>query len=166
MSPSTFEPLAVLAIAPLVSSTCTLWYAFDQHHFLTIFTTHSEDKFEKVIPDYFTQFFAAGLPRVLGLLGTTCLSVAGNYFYRHEALVTNHSLKWYLVGAALAVSHLSFAPLVLPQIKELQGKNEGCHKPRQVLSEWLYWHNLRTYTVDLAAWVCFAVAVGLNVAAY
>lgn len=162
MSPSTFEPLATLTIAPLVSSTCTLWYAFDQHHFLAIFAT---DKFEKVIPDYFTRFFAAGLPRVLGLLGTTCLSVIGNYLYRYDSLVANQSLRWYLAGAALAVSHLTFVPLVLPQVKELQGKSERCHRPRQVLSEWLYWHDVRTYTVDLAAWACFAIAVGLNVAA-
>jgi hypothetical protein len=165
MSLTTFKPLAALAVAPLVSSTCTLWYAFDQHHFLSIFTTHPDDKFEKFIPDYFTRFFAAGLPRVLGLLGTTCLSVAANYYYRYDALVAKQSLKWYLVGAALAVSHLSFASLVLPRIKELQGKYGGCHKSTQVLSEWLYYHNIRTYTVDLAAWACFAVAVSLNVAA-
>lgn len=85
--------------------------------------------------------------------------------YRYDSLVANQSLKWYLSGVALAVGHLTFAPLVLPQIKELQGKNGGCHKPREVLSEWLYWHDIRTYTIDLAAWVCFAVAVGLNVSA-
>ncbi|QGA16182.1 hypothetical protein EYB26_003849 [Talaromyces marneffei] len=163
MLPMTFKPLAALVVAPLISSTCTLWYAFDQHHFLSIFTTHSDREIDKFIPDYFTQFFTAGLPRVLGLLGTTCVSVAANYYYRYEFLIANQSLKWYLAGAALAASHLSFAPLVLPQIKELQGKNGVCHRSKQVLSEWLYYHDIRTYTVDLAAWVCFAVAVGLNV---
>ncbi|PCH05325.1 Hypothetical protein PENO1_023200 [Penicillium occitanis (nom. inval.)] len=165
MSLTTFNPLTALAIAPLVSSTCTFWYAFDQNYFLSIFTTHPDDKFEKAIPDYFTRFFTADLPRVLGILGTTCLSVAGNYLYRYDSLVASQSLKWYLAGAALAVSHLSFTPLVLPHIQRLQGKNGICHIPKYVLSEWLYWHNIRSYTVDLAAWVCFAVAVGSNVAA-
>lgn len=165
MSLTSFSPLSALAIAPLVSSTCTLWYAFDQHHFLSILTTHPDDKFEDVIPDYFRRFFAAGLPRVLGLLGTTCLSVAGNYVYRYDSLLVNRSLKWYLAGAALAVSHLSFTPLVLPHIQRLQRRGWPFRIATYVLSEWLYWHNFRTYTVDLAAWLCFAVAVGLNVAA-
>lgn len=94
MSLNTFNPLTALAIAPLVSSTCTLWYAFDQHHFLSIFTMRPGDELEKVIPEYFTRFFAAGLPRVLVLLGTTCLSVAGNYVYRYETVVP----CWCFVG--------------------------------------------------------------------
>lgn len=165
MSLTTFKPLAALAITPLISSTCTLWYAFDQHHFLSIFTTQPDDKFDKIIPTYFTRFFAAGLPRVLGLLGTTCISVAANYYYRYDSLVANQSLNWYLAGVTLAVSHLAFVPLVLPRIEALQRKTPLRENPTRTLTEWLYYHDIRTYTVDLAAWACFAVAVGLNVAA-
>lgn len=79
-------------------------------------------------------------------------------------------MKWYLAGAAFAVSHLSFTPVVLPRIKALQARAEwksireqpSEFSATQVLEEWLYYHAIRTYTVDLAAWACLAVAVILN----
>lgn len=159
-----FDPMAALAVAPLVSSTCTLWYAFDQHHFLSVFTSPSNrPKSDPILPTYFNEFFAAGLPRVVGLLGLTFWTSVGNYYWRYDSLVTSRSLRWYIAGATLAASHLLFVPLVAPRIRAIVEDDRSKGLPTSVLDEWLNIHLLRTWTVDLAAWACLVVAVTSHV---
>lgn len=159
-----FDPLAALAIAPLISSTCTLWYAFDQHHFLRIFTSPTNrPKSDLILPTYFKEFFAAALPRVVGLLGLTFWTSIGNYYWRYDSLVANRSLRWYVAGASLAASHLLFVPLVAPRIRAIVEDDRSKGTPTDVLDEWLNIHLWRTWTVDVAAWACLAVAVSFNV---
>ncbi|OKL61455.1 hypothetical protein UA08_03083 [Talaromyces atroroseus] len=159
-----FDPLAALALALLVSSTCTLWYAFDQHHFLTVFNSPvNRTKSDAILPTYFKEFFQAGLPRVVGLLGLTFLTAIGNYYWRYDSLVATRSLRWYVAGAWLAVSHLLFVPLVAPRIQSIVENRAAKGRPTSVLDEWLNIHLFRTWTVDLAAWTCFVVGVVRNV---
>jgi hypothetical protein len=155
-----FNPMAALAVAPLVSSTCTLWYAFDQHHFLTVFNSlANRPKADAILPTYFKDFFHDSLPRVIGLLGLTFWSAIGNYHWRYDFLVANQSLRWYVAGASLAVSHLLFVPLVAPQIQALVENEPSKGQPTSILDKWLNIHLFRTWTVDLAAWICFVMGV-------
>ncbi|KAF3397618.1 hypothetical protein DPV78_008357 [Talaromyces pinophilus] len=159
-----FDPMAALAVAPLVSSTCTLWYSFDQHHFLRVFNSPTNrPKSDSILPTYFKEFFAAGLLRVVGLLGLTFWTSIGNYYWRYDSLVGNQSLRWYVAGASLAASHLLFVPLVAPRIRAIVEDDRSKGTPTSVLDEWLNIHLWRTWTVDVAAWACLAVAVTLNV---
>jgi hypothetical protein len=147
-----------------VSSTCTLLFAWDQHFFLRLFnTSENREKANSILPGYFKAFFYAGLPRIVGFLGVTLWSTVGNYYWRHDALVSNQSLKWYLAGSGLAVSHLLFAPLVAPHIQAIVENDRTKGEPTEVLDKWLGINGFRSLTVDLAAWACMAVAVIKNV---
>ncbi|KAH8697953.1 putative integral membrane protein [Talaromyces proteolyticus] len=163
-SRSIYDPMAALAVAPLISSSCTLWFAWDQTLFLRIFN-HDENrsKSNEILSGYWKAFLPASLPRVVGLLGLTFWGVVGNYYWRHDSLVSNQSLKWYIGGAALSASHLLFTPLVVPRIQTLIDDDRSKMQPSKVLDEWLSIHALRTWTVDVAAWACIAVAVMRNI---
>lgn len=161
-----FDPMAALAVAPLVSSTCTLWFSFDQHRFLSVFNSPTNrPKSDAILPSYFKEFFGPGTLRVVGLLGLTFWTTIANYHWRYDALVANRSLRWYLAGASLAASHLLFVPLVIPRVQALVGNVPSKKSPTSILDEWLNIHLVRTWTVDLAAWACLAVGVCLNVQA-
>lgn len=162
-----FDPMAALAITPLVSSTCTLLFARDQHFFLRIFNTpENRPKSNKLLPTYFKTFFYTGLPGLVGFLGVTFWSCVGNYYWRHDALVSNQSLKWYLAGSGLALSHLLFAPFVASPIQAIVGNDRSKGEPTELLDRWLGLNLVRTLTVDFAAWACIVVAVIKNVAVW
>ncbi|KAK9238653.1 hypothetical protein V1525DRAFT_400633 [Lipomyces kononenkoae] len=159
-----FDPMAALAVAPLISSTCRLWYSADQDLFLRVFTSPTNrPKSDAILPTYFKEFLAAGLPRVLGLLAVTLSTVVGNYYLRHDSLVATGSLRWYQAGATFAVSHLLFVPFVAPRIRTIMEDDRSKGLPSKILDEWL--NSFRTWTVDLAAWACLVVAVARNVSA-
>ncbi|KAK9369880.1 hypothetical protein V1509DRAFT_619388 [Lipomyces kononenkoae] len=161
-----FNPIAILAVAPLISSSCTLWYAADQMHFLRVFTSPTNrPKSDAILPTYFKEFLAAGLPRVIGLLAVTFWTVVANYYCRYDSLVATGSLRWYQAGATFAVSHLLFVPFVAPRIRTIIADDRSKGPPTRILDEWLYIHSFRTWTVDLAAWACFVVAIAQNVSA-
>lgn len=159
-----FDPMAALAVTPLVSSTCTLLFAWDQDFFLRIFNSpENRAKSTPILPGYFKTFFYSSLPRIVGFLGVTFWSAMGNYYWRHDTLVSNQSLKWYLAGSGLALSHLLFVPLVAPPIQAITENDRTKGEPTDLLDKWLGVNRFRSSTVDFAAWVCMAVAVIKNV---
>jgi len=160
-----FDPMAALAVAPLLSSTCTVFYAWDQHFFLRLFNTpQNRPKSNAILPSYFDAFFAAGLPYVVGFLGVTFWSTVGNYYWRYNKLVANQSLKWYLAGGAFALSHLLFVPWIAPHIKAIVHDDRSKGEPTELLDRWLGVNALRGLTVDVAAWACMTIAVLKHVA--
>jgi hypothetical protein len=153
-----FDPLVALRLAPLISSTCSLWFAWDQHLFLSIFVSPSNRSFSnQFLPTYFRTFFRSGLTWVLVLLGLT-LSTAGlNIATDGVSLRARQSLQWYAAGAAFATGHVAFAPFVAPKVRAIsEDHSEG--QPTRDLEVWLRLNRIRMFTVDIAAWVCFGVA--------
>ncbi|KAI1769311.1 hypothetical protein GGR53DRAFT_153719 [Hypoxylon sp. FL1150] len=65
----------LLRLIPVISSTSSLWYAWDQYEQMTLFRkTELKTLSNQLLPRYFTSFFARGAPRVVGLLASTAIS--------------------------------------------------------------------------------------------
>ncbi|KAG6017138.1 hypothetical protein E4U54_008252 [Claviceps lovelessii] len=159
-----------LLLAPLVSSSCSLLHAWDQHVFLHHLTHPDICHYSNaILPTYWRVMFPWGITQVVSLLGATAWASIGA-IVRHGALLRKRgSLAWYAGAAGLAVAHLLFAPLVAPLIKYMMDDEGG--RPlewkraepgiRNVDAQrrWLRYNMMRLLTTDLGAWVCCAVAV-------
>ncbi|KAI1399282.1 putative integral membrane protein [Hypoxylon fuscum] len=147
---------AIVHLVPVISSTCSLWFAWDQYEFLMLFRKPDLQALSnKLLPSYFTTFFNRGAPRVVALLATTALS-CGTILRYSPSTVLLDSAPWYIAGLSFALGHQIWIPFILPSIREIQG--DAKEKNVVELQSWLRVHTLRSLTVDLAAWVCCIVA--------
>ncbi|KAL4914100.1 hypothetical protein BDW62DRAFT_149238 [Aspergillus aurantiobrunneus] len=159
------EPYALLRTAPLVTSTCSLWFSLDQDFFLDIFLhadhrTRSND----LLPSFFGVFFRRGVARVIGLLALTISAGSYNILVdrqQQHGAGSQRSLFWYTAGTVMAASHLLFVPGVAPKIQAIVEDQSKGQSTRD-LERWLTVHRVRTWTVDLAAWACFVVGACLS----
>ncbi|PYI32196.1 hypothetical protein BP00DRAFT_342185 [Aspergillus indologenus CBS 114.80] len=150
-------PLIALRLAPLVSSTCSLWFAWDQNLFLRTFV-HPANRAasDRSLPTYFRTFFRSGVTWVLVLLGFSLATAGMNIVTDRASLAQRQSLRWYVAGAALTAGHTLYAPVVAPIVRAISEDHSKGHSTRD-LERWLWWNFLRMVTVDLGAWVCFGV---------
>jgi hypothetical protein len=159
-----------LLLAPLLSSTCSLLFAWDQHIFMHILT-HPElsDRCNAILPTYWRVLFPRSLPQVVSLLGVTTWASVAAVVHHGSLLRKTGALHWYVGSAVLAAGHLVFVPLVAPAIKYMM-EDEGGRPRERKLAEpghrnidmqgrWLGYNMLRMLTVDLGAWVCCLVGV-------
>ncbi|OOF97939.1 hypothetical protein ASPCADRAFT_205210 [Aspergillus carbonarius ITEM 5010] len=152
------DPRSLLRAAPLVTSTCTLWFAFDQDFFLDVFLhPDHRPRSETFLPSYFRVFFRRGVVRVLGLLALTLTGGGWNIRAHHRQ---SPSWSWYVAGTAFAASHLLFVPAIAPKVQAIAEDASQGSSTRD-LEGWLTIHRVRTWTVDLAAWVCFAIGMSV-----
>ncbi|KAI0966355.1 hypothetical protein F4678DRAFT_450015 [Xylaria arbuscula] len=148
----------LLHLVPVMSSTSSLWYAWDQYEQMTLFRmSELRGHSNQLLPKYFSSFFARGTPRVLGLLLTTSVSCGAILRYSSAALMRDTgAFPWYVAGLSLAVSHLAWAPAILPPVRAIE--KDAREKNVVQLDAWLRLHVWRSLTVDLGAWVCCIVA--------
>ncbi|KAI0382851.1 putative integral membrane protein [Hypomontagnella monticulosa] len=165
---------AIVHLIPVISSTCSLWFAWDQYEFLMVFCKPElRSLSNKLLTPYFTTFFNRGAPRVVALLATTALSCG--YILRYSpCAILGDSASWYIagkpaqnaewisnnnlmpIGLSFALGHLVWAPVILPSIRAIQGDAKENNVAE--LQNWLRIHAWRSLTVDIAAWVCCIVA--------
>lgn len=153
----------MLLITPLVSSTCSLWYAWDQSFFLTLFTKDPvrTKTANEILPGYIQNFFKGGLPSVVSLIGVTFWSSLGSIYFAGPVLETRGSLRWYALSAALAVGHLGFIPGVAWKLTAMMDdtcEDEGTDQVGMV-KRWCGVNQVRMLTADLGCWLCAVVAV-------
>ncbi|KID74206.1 uncharacterized protein G6M90_00g081610 [Metarhizium brunneum] len=155
-----FDPLVALRALPLVSSTCTLLFGWDQTFFLGIMNRpENRAKSKPLLQSYFNTFFYRGLPFVVGAIGVSTWSGVGNLFAQRSVLQSRQSFWWYAAGTIAAASHLLFVPLIAPSVRDMMDGKEQTDA-NDCLDEWLRVNNVRTLTVDLLAWGAFMVAAG------
>ncbi|KAL2179626.1 uncharacterized protein P884DRAFT_256895 [Thermothelomyces heterothallicus CBS 202.75] len=162
-----FDPIVLLRVTPLVSSTCTLLYGADQDFFLGLLNRpESRAKSRPLLPAYFGAFFRRGVVFVVACLAVTAWSSVANLYARRPTLIASRSSGWwYVATAALSTAHLLFVPLVAPPIKAIIDADEDSAgadaDANATLDAWLRINRVRTLTVDLAAWVAsVGAAVG------
>lgn len=162
-----FDPLVALRAAPLVSSTCTLLYAYDQHLFLGLLNRpETRQQSRPLLPAYFRSLFRQGVVFVVAMLAVTTWSSVANLYAGRPSLRAKGSLWWYVAGAALSSSHLLFIPGIAPSVKRIwEAKGGDGEDVNGALDEWLGVNKLRMLTVDLAAWVACVVAAGKSLSA-
>ncbi|ATY60157.1 integral membrane [Cordyceps militaris] len=149
-----FDPIVALRALPLVSSTCTLLFGWDQTFFLSLLNRPENRGTSKhLLPAYFRRMFRFGLPLVVSLIAISFWSgLAG-------ARRVRQARPWYAAGAAAALGHLLFVPLVAPPVRQII-EADADTDVNERLDYWVRVNTVRTFTVDLAAWIAFVVAVG------
>ncbi|KXH47141.1 hypothetical protein CSAL01_08550 [Colletotrichum salicis] len=154
-----FDPLVALRVAPLVSSTCTLLFAWDQHFFLSLFndTPELRKKSAPMLKPYFNNFFSRGVFIVLGFIAVSTSTGIANLFNQPAALRSQSTFRWYAAGTAMSAGHLLFVPAVAPHVKDLAEAKDDDDVNR-ILDKWLNANWLRMVTVDVGAWISFSVA--------
>ncbi|KAI1416808.1 hypothetical protein F5Y13DRAFT_100752 [Hypoxylon sp. FL1857] len=154
--------MTFLYLVPMVSSICSLLLAHDQWFFLRLFDKPDiQSLSNRILPSYFDTLFQRGAILVLAFLLTT-ISSSLAVMWSAEALLRNRgSWTWYLAGTLSAASHLAFAPFIFPQVRVIvTGVKEN---PLIGLRGWMRVHIIRSLTSDLAACVCFVVAVAYTI---
>ncbi|PFH59669.1 hypothetical protein XA68_12047 [Ophiocordyceps unilateralis] len=156
--------LDLLRLAPLLSSTCSLLYAWDQHFFLGLLNRPEiRLRSRALLPTYFTHVFRRGLPFVLAAVAVSFGSGISNLLY----LGPSSPLSWrcYVAGSVLAAAHLLYVPWIAPSCHQLlllspHSGDDDDHDPdpNALLDGWLSVNAWRSLTVDLGAWIAFVVA--------
>jgi hypothetical protein len=161
-----YDPVALLRVAPLVSSTCTLLYASDQDFFLGIFNRpEHRSKSRPLLPSYFSTFFRRGVVFVVTCLAVTTWASVANLYVRKPALVARQSGWWYVASGALSAAHLLFVPWIAPSVKATVDAEKDGSDANAELDKWLSINRIRMLTVDLGAWVASVAAVVSTLAA-
>lgn len=147
--------MSILHLVPVVTSTVSLWFAFDQYFFLGIFLHKDVEPGAKhVLTPYWNAMISTSLSYVIApLVGTLASTAAIFTTISTELLRDKGSYPWYIASLALAAGHFAFVPAVLPKIRSL---SKGGLTP--ALRQWMRIHVTRSVTVDLFCWVACLVA--------
>ncbi|KAI0006692.1 hypothetical protein F4779DRAFT_620344 [Xylariaceae sp. FL0662B] len=150
--------LIYYALVPLVLSTCTLWFAWDQYEFLTLFRKPDLEALNsQLLPSYCTSFFHRGVPRVIALLTTTVLSCGAILWYSRGTLLHDRgAFPRYVAGLFCVTGHLAWIPFIHPNVLALHEDAEEENFPELELQ--LHIRTWWSLTVDFAAWVYCVVA--------
>ncbi|KAI5866083.1 hypothetical protein GGS23DRAFT_367624 [Durotheca rogersii] len=153
-----FDPVTLLRVAPLLTSTATLVHAGDAHLFLSTLVglRPQRPKVNELAPRYFESFFWRGLPLIfLGYGASVALGVANYVALRRAASVS----AWYAGGSVLALAHFAFVPKIMWRVKDAIDADEAPDGPgAQAIQRWLNVHYARMALADFPAWTCFFVA--------
>lgn len=148
------DPVTLLRAAPLITSTVSLVFSFDQHLFLDVFLApHHREQADGLVSSYFKTLF----PRGLAVIFTSYpLSIACGACNLYAAPQTAY--PWFAAGTALALAHFAFVPKIMWRVKAVYESDEKKSRATDDLAGWLNVHIVRSLAVDLPAWLCFATA--------
>ncbi|KAG8161792.1 hypothetical protein KVR01_008779 [Diaporthe batatas] len=150
--------MSFLHLAPVVTSTVSLWFAFDQYFFLGIFLHKDvELRAKHVLTPYWNTMINTGLGYVVAPLFCTIASTAAILNNTPTGLL---QAKGSYACAAFAAGHFAFVPAVLPKIR---GLSNGGLTP--VLRQWMRVHVSRSLTVDFLCWATAVVAAAKTLSA-
>lgn len=155
------NPNTLLRLTPLVSSTASLWFSWDQHVAFSNFV-HPSLALEangSVLQKWWIRTFDnQDILRVLFPVTVTAVSAVANLRKYGKLLEAKGSWVFYAAGAALAAAHVAFVPAVMYKIESIVKEN-GKGDAVGVQKQWLRVHTIRSLTVDLGAWLACLVAV-------
>ncbi|KAI1820453.1 hypothetical protein F4861DRAFT_522936 [Xylaria intraflava] len=115
-----FDPLVLLRLTPVVTSTMAMRFSHDQWLFLENFLEpEHREAANPIVPSYFKTFFMKGIWDI-GILYTLTAATGISNFYAKP----NRAWKWYAAGTALALFHMAFAPLIGKPIYTVEA--DGC----------------------------------------
>ncbi|KAI0142979.1 hypothetical protein GGR57DRAFT_372832 [Xylariaceae sp. FL1272] len=149
----------LLHLVPLISSTCSLYFAWDQLFFLSIFLKKDiRHHGSRLQASYWQSLFPTAAPLVIGLIAVT--SSSSFYLLRTSAdiLKQKGAYNWYLACGSLALCHFLWVPLIKPVIDSLQDDRKDVDSGAKTLQRWLNIHLTRFLSVDIACWVSCTVA--------
>ena len=109
-----FDPVVLLRIAPLVTSTIAMRFSHDQFFMLgALLAPEHRNRANDLVPSYFRAFFSKGIWDIATLYTLTTATGLTNIFGAAGVLgVTGTARGWYVAGTALAVAHMAFVPKI------------------------------------------------------
>ncbi|KAK6850734.1 hypothetical protein PG987_000368 [Apiospora arundinis] len=157
------DPMTLLRVTPLVTSTAAVMYSVDQYMFLNNFLAPElRERSNAIVPSYFKVFFRRGIWIIMTAYPLSIATGIAN-FYRGGGKLggssNNGAGRWYAAGAALALTHYAFVPTVMYKVQALfEGEEKGNGNGNKDLKRWLDVHLVRSILVDVPSWLCFATA--------
>lgn len=149
--------LRLLRLFPALTSTTLLMFAFDEHHFLSPFASPTLlQRSNAFLPDYFQRWLRRGKWVIILGYPATFLGAAANLGIARESTTAT---KLYATGLLFNLAHIMvFGPRMLGLLEDIK---EGVPQGNVVesLRTWLGINEVRAWTTDFPAWVCFVAAV-------
>jgi hypothetical protein len=152
-------PLKLLRLSPIISSTISLQFAYDEYTFLSCWMQPSyRPEANALLPAWFTSWGPWGTKVVFGSFTFSLASGLANLFTGRGVEEATVGRYWYAAGFVFAAAHLFiFGVKALKLLAMIRGgKPEG--ESTVSMGKWLEMHLLRSVTVDLPAVICFVVA--------
>ncbi|KAI0887845.1 uncharacterized protein GGS22DRAFT_154451 [Annulohypoxylon maeteangense] len=154
------NPLTLLRVAPLITSTASLTIASDSHLFLSSLVSLKRERstVNQVAPRYFETFFWRGLPEILVTFGLSlAFGIANSYGGRRPRAA---AWAWYAGGSAFSLAHFAFVPTIAFKVRDaIEAKEAPDGGAAEAIQGWLNVHHVRMALADIPAWTCFLVAV-------
>ncbi|KAI1457009.1 hypothetical protein F4805DRAFT_203836 [Annulohypoxylon moriforme] len=153
------NPLTLLRVAPLITSTASLTIAADSHLFLSSLVSLKDQQrstVNKIIPRYFETFFWRGLPSIFVTFGLSIAFGVTNAYGRRSAA----AWAWYAGGSAFSLAHFAFVPMIAGTVRDaIEAKETAEGGGVEAIQGWLNVHYVRMALADIPSWTCFLVAV-------
>ncbi|KAF7114707.1 hypothetical protein CNMCM5793_009658 [Aspergillus hiratsukae] len=143
-----FDPMKLLRLAPLVTTTSSLMYAWDEYWFLSGFLRPEyKHHSEAMLPRYFRRFFEQGIWIIASLNTLTLSSSVANLLIDRLALDRLGSSRWYCAGLGFTVCHFLFVPLIAYPIRDImEDRSKG--QSTKDLKRWIDIHRILDQGVD------------------
>ncbi|KAG9841863.1 hypothetical protein KCU98_g9362, partial [Aureobasidium melanogenum] len=153
------DPVVLLRIAPLITSSATLSYCWAQNVFISIFTRQrNREKSNTLLPTYIEDWFYGYTGQLIAAYTTTILTAGANCFFHRQIFAASNPAKWYAVGAVFSAAHFAFVPAVAWKFTTIINDETKGNSVR-VLDDWLKVHRIRSLTVDIISWGCILLGV-------
>lgn len=153
-------PVKLLRLIPVISSTISLQFAYDEYAFLSRWVQPAyRAEADALLPAWFTSWGPWGTNVVFGSFATSLASGLANFLAGRDVQGTAVGRYWYAAGVGFATAHLLvWGPTALKLLAMIRkGEPEG--RTTVSMSKWLEMHRSRSFLVDLPAVVCFVAAL-------
>ncbi|KAA8917266.1 hypothetical protein TRICI_000604 [Trichomonascus ciferrii] len=151
-----FDPIKLLRVAPVLTTTATVVYGLNERLYLGVFVRKEQQaKANAILPGYFDVLFRKGVKYVVtGYTSTIGFALANLVGGSYAMAKSSPSTQLYWTGLGLAALHFAFVPLVAGSIKDIvEDQPEG--KTTSRLQDWLDIHRFRLIFADIPSWLCF-----------
>lgn len=153
-------PLKLLRLIPVISSTASLQFAYDEYAFLSRWVQPQyREHADALLPAWFTSWGPWGTNVVFCSFALSLASGLANFATGWDVDEVILGRYWYLTGFSFAAAHLLvWGPQALKLLAMIrQGEPEGMATVS--MGNWLEMHTRRSFLVDFPAVICFIVAL-------
>ncbi|KAJ6581544.1 hypothetical protein B0H19DRAFT_511635 [Mycena capillaripes] len=148
--------LKLLRLSPVISSTASLIWAYDEYSFLSSWMNPSyRTQADALLPPWFKTWAPKGTRVLFTSFPMSLIAGIANTFTHRASLQTAGVFYW--LGVFFTAAHFFYGPKALTLLKSIRDA-QPAGRTTESMGEWLRMHRTRTVTTDLLAFICFTVA--------
>jgi hypothetical protein len=150
--------LKLLRLCPIISSTASLLWAYDEYAFFTAWMNPAfKPQADALLPKWFVTWAPKGTRVLATSFPMSLIAGIANTFTHRASLQTTGALPFYWLGVFFTSAHFFYGPTALRLLKAIrEGEPKG--ETTKSMGKWLRMHRARTLTTDLLAFICFTIA--------